>query len=72
MVPLPRGSSAVSECSTSTASGATPRVEATNRAKAVSWPWPCGAVPVRTVTRPSGPTATAPYSRSEPEAVVST
>jgi hypothetical protein len=68
MVPSPRGTSAVSECTTVTTSGATPRAPATSWVKAVSWPWPWREVPVLTVTRPSG--ATAPYS--EPNPVTST
>lgn len=39
---------AVSLCSTSTSSGATPIFSATIMLHAVSWPCPCGAVPVTT------------------------
>jgi hypothetical protein len=70
MVPSPRGSAAVSEWTTLTWSGSTPRVAATSRAKAVSWPWPWGDTPVLAVTRPSGSPTTSPYS--DPPPVTST
>ncbi len=44
----------VSPCSTSTSSNGTPRGSATIWLHAVSWPWPCGQVPVTTSTLPVG------------------
>ena len=41
---------AVSLCSTSTSSGATPSRSATIIDQLVSWPWPCGVAPVMTWT----------------------
>ena len=44
----------VSPCSTSTSSNATPSRSATICDSAVSWPWPCGEMPVMTSTLPVG------------------
>ena len=54
-VPAPRGTRPLSECTTSIVSIATPITEDTICANAVSWPCPCGDVPVSTVTAPSAP-----------------
>ena len=46
IVPRPRATLAVSECTTRTSAIGTPSVPATSCAYAVSWPWPCAEVPV--------------------------
>ena len=45
-VPQPNGPWFVSPCSTSTFSGSIPSRSATICAKPVSWPWPCGEMPL--------------------------
>jgi hypothetical protein len=52
----------VSECTTRTDSIGTPSTPDVSWANAVSWPWPCGEVPVLTVTVPSGCASTAANS----------
>ena len=44
----------VSPCSTSTSDGSQPSWSATICDHAVSWPWPCGEVPVTTWNVPVG------------------
>ncbi len=61
-MPCPSGTAAVSEWSSRTASIGTPRVAETIWAKAVSWPWPWGDVPIWAVTVPSAWTSTEPNS----------
>ena len=51
---MPSGVIAVSPCSTSTSSGSTPSPSATICDQLVSWPCPCGDVPVFTMTPPPG------------------
>ena len=68
-VPPPRGTSAVSLWTTRTWSAGTPSTSPTSWEKAVACPWPCEAVPARTVTVPSSSTATEPNSRAMPAAV---
>ena len=63
MVPIPAGVRAVSPWTTTTASMETPRRSATIWAKVVSWPWPCGEMPVVTVTVPLGSTRTVALSK---------
>jgi hypothetical protein len=53
-VSMPSGVTAVSPWSTSMSSGVTPSPSATICAHAVSWLWPCGDVPVFTITLPVG------------------
>jgi hypothetical protein len=53
----------VSPCSTSTSSNATPSSSATIWLHAVTWPCPCGLVPVTTSTLPVGSTRTAADSQ---------
>ena len=57
---MPRGHSSVSPWSTVTSSIGTPSCSAAICAHAVSCPCPCGEVPLRTVTAPSGSTVTPP------------
>ena len=51
---MPIGPTLVSPCSTSTSSKSTPSASAAIWLHAVSWPWPCGVVPVTTSTLPVG------------------
>src|ERR1022692_4047529 len=51
---MPYCTMAVSPCSTITSSSGTPNSSAAIWAKVVSSPWPCGEVPVMTVTLPDG------------------
>jgi hypothetical protein len=51
---MPFGDAMVSPCSTSTSSYGTPSRSATIWLHTVSWPWPCGDVPVITSTLPVG------------------
>ena len=44
----------------------TPSVHDTSWAQVVSWPWPCGEVPVLTVTVPSSLTVQVPISTPRP------
>ena len=55
---MPYGPVPVSPWMTSTTSGSTPSRSATICAIVVSRPWPCGEVPVKTVTEPDGCTRT--------------
>ena len=66
IVPMPRGTLRVSECSMRTSSIGTPSVHDTSCAHVVSWPWPCGEVPVLTVTMPSSSTVHVPTSAPSP------
>ena len=70
-VPAPRGTTALSEWTTRTASNGTPRTAEAICAIAVSWPCPCGDTPVSTVTVPSACTSTEPNS-FDANAVIST
>ena len=58
---------AVSLCSTSMSSGLMPSFSATIIDHAVSWPWPCGAVPVTTCTLAVGRTRTVAASQPPAE-----
>ena len=51
-VSSPCGEVAVSPWRTSTSSGVTPRASAAIWDQEVTWPWPCGEVPVTTSTLP--------------------
>ena len=63
---VPRGTLRVSECTTLTSPIGTPSVHETSCAHVVSWPWPCGEVPVLTVTVPSSSTVQVPTSTPRP------
>ena len=58
---------AVSLCSTSTSSGPTPILSATIMLHDVSWPWPCGDVPVTTWILLVGSTRTVAASQPPAE-----
>ena len=66
IVPMPRGTLRVSEWTTLTSAIGTPSVHDTSCAHVVSWPWPCGEVPVFTVTVPSSATVQVPTSTPRP------
>jgi hypothetical protein len=51
---MPSGEIDVSPCRTSTSSGCTPSSSAAIWDHVVSWPWPCGEVPMVSVTLPLG------------------
>ena len=51
---MPSADTAVSPWSTSTSSGSTPSASAVICDQVVTCPWPCGEVPVITVTLPVG------------------
>ena len=51
---MPWGEDRVSPCITSTSSNGTPSASATIWLHAVTWPCPCGVVPVTTSTLPVG------------------
>ena len=57
-VPKPIGVIDVSPWRTTTSSNSTPSRSARIWANVVSWPWPCGEVPVKAVTVPLGSTRT--------------
>ena len=64
---MPKGEMAVSEWSTSTSSGGMPSRSATIMDPSVSWPWPCGVVPVTTWTLAVGITRTVAASQPPAE-----
>ena len=66
IVPMPRGTFAVSECTTMTSSIGTPSTSETSAANIVSWPCPWGDVPDDTVTLPSSSTMQVPISEPMP------
>ena len=68
-MPAPRFTRPVSECTTRTASNGTPSTAEASWAKAVSCPWPCGEVPVSTVTVPSAFTSTEANSFEENDVI---
>ena len=51
---MPCGDASVSPCTTSTSSKGTPSASAAIWLQHVTWPWPCGLVPVTTSTLPVG------------------
>src|SRR5437879_6120773 len=71
-VPTPRGTTSVSPCTTSMASIGMPSASLTSMAQDVTWPCPCGDVPVRTTAVPFSCTSTAAYSPPGTPLVIST
>ena len=71
-MPVPRGTTAVSDWTSRTCSIGMPSSSCTIIANAVSWPWPCDDVPTVTSTPPSAAISTLPYSWNRPAAVTST
>ena len=69
-VPTPRGTSAVSDCTSLIFSIGTCSTAEATWANAVSWPWPCALVPAETVNVPSGCACAAPHSPSSPSGAV--
>ena len=72
MVPPPVGTASVSPHTTSIMSIAIPVSSLANIDHEVTWPCPCGDVPVYTIARPFGRISTLPYSPDEVPAVIST
>lgn len=70
MVPAPRGTSAVSDCTSRIVSIGTWSTAEATWANAVSWPWPWLLVPAETVNVPSGWACALPHSTSRPSGAV--
>ena len=65
-VPPPWGIRSVSPHFTVILSTGMPSSSLASMAQTVTWPWPCGEVPVKMVALPSGWTSTVAFSRGPP------